>query len=132
LRDPEEIERRRKREALESFATGPGDKIVNEKDMRIANELKKRLSEQVRLVSMKVFGSRARGDATDDSDMDVFIEVESLDRNVKERILDTAWEVSLENLVVISPLIFSGDELRNSPMRSAMIVKNIQNDGCLI
>jgi hypothetical protein len=64
--------------------------------------------------------------------MDVFIEVESLDRNVKERILDTAWEVSLENLVVISPLIFSGDELRNSPMRSTMIVKNIQNDGCLI
>jgi len=103
--------------------------MMSGKDLSIAMELKKRLSEQVQLVTIRVFGSRARGNAAEVSDMDVFIEVESLDKNLKERILDIAWEIGFENLTVISPLIFSREELKNSPLRSSPIVKSIQQEG---
>jgi len=64
--------------------------VVNEKDLEIAKELKRRLSRSVDLVAFKVFGSRARGDSDEYSDMDVFVEVETIDRPAKERILDIA------------------------------------------
>ena len=61
---------------------------MKERDVEIARQLKERLSEVVPLIDFRVFGSRARGDDDEDSDMDVFIEVESLDRETREKIFD--------------------------------------------
>ncbi len=107
-------------------------KDMKPKDYEIAKTLKERLSEVVNLVDFRVFGSRARGDADDLSDMDVFLEVESLDKELKEKISDIVWEVGFENFVVISPLIFTKDEIENSPIRSSPIVKNITKEGIKI
>ena len=106
--------------------------MLTENDARIARELKKRLSEVVQLVDFKVFGSRARGDADEYSDMDVFIEVESLDKNLKERISDIAWEVGFENYIIISTLIFTRGEIENSPLRASSIVHNIAEEGVTV
>jgi predicted nucleotidyltransferase len=102
---------------------------MTEKDRSIAVDLKNRLASAVSLVDFRVFGSRARGDADEYSDMDVFVEVERLDKSLKERIMDIAWEVGFENFLVIAPLIFSRDELENSPLRASSIVKAIENEG---
>ncbi len=51
--------------------------------------------------------------------MDVFIEVVTLDKNLKERIYEIVWEVGFENFMAISPLICTKDEIENSPLRSA-------------
>jgi predicted nucleotidyltransferase len=105
---------------------------MTEKDTQIARELKKRLSEVIELVDFKIFGSRARGDADEYSDMDVFIEVEELDKSLKERISDIAWEVGYENDVVISTLIFTREEIENSPLRASPIVHNISEEGVTV
>ncbi len=102
---------------------------MKEKDRKIARELKARLSEEVALIDFKVFGSRARGDADEYSDLDVFLEVESLDSALKERISDIVWEVGFANYAVISPLIFTRDELENSPLRASAIVEAITEEG---
>lgn len=102
---------------------------MTEKDWNIVKHLRDRLATLVQLVDLRVFGSRARGDAEDDSDLDVFVEVESLDKILKERILEVVWEVGFENFMVISPLIFSRDEIENSPLRSSPIVKVIFQEG---
>ena len=102
---------------------------MNDKDRRVALELKQRLSRFAKLVDFRVFGSRAKGDADPYSDMDVFIEVEGLDRGLKERILDAAWEVGFENFMVISPLVFTRNELENTALRSSPIVEAIARDG---
>ena len=99
------------------------------KDLKIAEELKGRLSEVVGLVDFKVFGSRARGDADEFSDLDVFIEVEHLDRELKEKIKDIVWQVGFDNYIVISPLIFTRDEVENSPLRSSPIIQSIAEEG---
>ena len=59
---------------------------MTEKDYKIANIVKTRLTAVVDLVDIKVYGSRARGDNVEYSDMDIFIEVESLDKQQKEKI----------------------------------------------
>ena len=105
---------------------------MKEKDRRIAQELKKRLSDVVEILDFKVFGSRARGDADEYSDMDVFLEVESLDNTLKEKISAIVWEVGFNNYTVISPLIFTRDELENSPLRASSIVEAIAEEGVAV
>lgn len=102
---------------------------MNDKDLIIARELKRRLSEITKLLDFSVFGSRARGDAVEGSDMDVFVEVQTLDRNLKERMQDLAWEAGFNNHLVISLLVYTRDELENSPLRSSPIVRAIAREG---
>ncbi|MBI5189571.1 MAG: nucleotidyltransferase domain-containing protein [Nitrospirae bacterium] len=105
---------------------------MKETDLKVAGELKERLSRVVRLVDFRVFGSRARDEADEYSDLDVFIEVESLDREGKARMEDIIWEVGFENYLVISPFIVTRDEIENTPLRSSPIVANIAEEGVRI
>lgn len=102
---------------------------MTKRDMEIAKELKERLSKAADLVDFRVFGSRARGDQGEYSDMDVFVEVEYLDKATKKKIRDITWEIGFENSVFISPLIFTRYEIEDSPLRASPIVKNINEEG---
>ncbi len=99
------------------------------RDYEIAKKLKERLAEIVQLIDFRIFGSRARGDADEYSDMDVFIEVEYLDKTLEDKIYNIAWEVGFENNIFISPLIFTRYEIEESPIRASPIVKNISDEG---
>lgn len=99
------------------------------KDYGIAKELKEKLSRIAHLIDFRVFGSRARGDESEYSDMDVFIEVERLDKHLKEKIRDIVWETGFENSLYISPLIFTRNEIENSPLKVSPILKNINEEG---
>jgi len=102
---------------------------MTNKDLEIALELKQRLSNVVRMIDFKVFGSRARGEADAYSDMDVFIEVEVVNRDVKDRIRDIAWEVGFKHLIHVSPVIFTRHDLEETPLRSSPLVRNIAEEG---
>ena len=103
---------------------------LTERDKKIAEELKRRLSEVIPILDFKVFGSRARERGADEcSDMDIFLEVEDIDKQAREKIGDIFWEVGFENFLVISPLIFTREEIEDSPLRSSPIVRKIKEKG---
>jgi len=60
---------------------------MEQRDYEIAKELKDRLFNIVQLIDFRIFGSRARGDGDEYSDMDIFLEVKSLNKELKEKIL---------------------------------------------
>jgi predicted nucleotidyltransferase len=104
-----------------------------DRDLQVARKLKERLSSVVTLVDFKVFGSRSRGDADEYSDLDVFIEVETIDKELKEKISDIAWEVGFYNdCMHISPLVFTRYEIEESPLRISSIVQVIAEEGVRI
>jgi len=104
-----------------------------DRDISVARELKERLAGVVTLVDFKVFGSRARGDADEYSDLDIFLEVETLDKEQKDQISEIAWEVGYNNdCMHISPLIFTRYELEESPLRISSIVQVIAEEGVRI
>jgi len=106
--------------------------MLAKKDKQIAEELKRRLTQIVKLADFRVFGSRARGDGDEYSDLDIFLEVESLSKTLKDHILEIAWEVGFENNIKISCLIFTRSEIENSPMRSSPIVRSVATEGIRI
>ena len=102
---------------------------MDKNDYEIAREIKQRLAEIVPLLDFRVFGSRARGGADEFSDMDVFLEVETINRDLKKKIRDIVWEVGFKHSLYISPLIFTRYEIEESPLRVSPLVHNIAEEG---
>lgn len=105
---------------------------MKERYFSIANKIKTALAKDIPVISLRIFGSCAREEEQFDSDLDVFIEVETLSQQSKKRIRDISWQIGLDTETVISPLIFSRDEIENSPLRSSPIVQNIMQEGIAI
>lgn len=105
---------------------------MKQRDIEIARRLKEKLSEAVCLVDFRVFGSRARGEGDEYSDLDVFLEVEFLNKELKEKISDISWEIGFEHFIVISLLIFTRKEIEESPLKASPIVRNIVAEGVTV
>lgn len=102
---------------------------MRHEDFIILQELKNKLSKVAELIDIRAFGSRARGDEDEYSDLDVFVEVDTLNKAIKDRILNIIWETSYNHSLLVSPLICSKEEIENSPLRSSPIIKNILREG---
>ena len=78
---------------------------------------------------MILFGSKARGDYDGNSDIDLAIIVEGLDRELKIGIYDAVGDVELEHLLPVSTLVLSGEDFRKLQARERRIAIDIENEG---
>jgi predicted nucleotidyltransferase len=102
---------------------------MNEKDLKITERFAFRLREKVDDVDVILYGSRARGDSSRFSDMDVCVTVGRLNKRMRDIIFDIAWEVGFSEGVVIVPLIFEKKEWLDSPITESTIYKTIKKEG---
>ncbi len=85
-----------------------------------------------RLLRMVLFGSMARGDWNDESDVDVAIIIRGLTRELKHQVLDKVAEVELNHLMPISALILSEDEFNRLKKRERRIALDIERESVLL
>lgn len=104
--------------------------MVAERDQIVVERFKRLMLERgVPLHSMVLFGSRARGEAEWDSDYDVLVVVERLDRTIRETISTCAWEAGFDDCLVIVPVVVTRDEIENSPFRSSLLMQAVREEG---
>ena len=84
------------------------------------------------LASMRLFGSKARGDSRKDSDVDVLVSVHRLSSEIKSRVIDIAFDIDLEYGVNISPRVVSHRIFSARVWRITPFVKNIKEEGILL
>ena len=77
----------------------------------ITNNLKARIIEKYAISEMKLFGSTVRGDRRKDSDIDVFVILPRIDRNIEEDLFDIAYDLELEYDCLIDLIIFGEENL---------------------
>jgi predicted nucleotidyltransferase len=103
--------------------------MLSSKDTSIVRQLKKEVSKITPIVRMVAYGSRVRGDSTSESDLDVFIEVPALSPALRKKISEVAWEISLEEEVVISTFVATTDVVEYGPLSADPIIHTIEQEG---
>lgn len=107
--------------------------MMAEQDRVVIERFKKLMLERgVPLHSTVLFGSRARGDHTPDSDYDVLVVVEQLDQTIQKTISYCAWETGFEDCLLIVPVAVTRDEIEHSPFRSSLFMQAIREEGITV
>ena len=81
------------------------------------------------IVGVKLFGSKARGDATPDSDLDVLIVVGDRRLEAEDAVLDIAFDVNLAHDVYISPRVIERAVLEHPVWRITPFVQALEREG---
>lgn len=105
---------------------------MQEKDIRAIEKFKFLVSQKAKIHEIRVFGSRARGDATEESDLDVLVIVDYLDHEIERYISDCAWEAGFPDDIIIIPIAITLDTLKNSPIRESVFIKNVYAEGVTV
>ena len=103
--------------------------MLSKIDKSIAEQLKGKLLEITPLESLVVYGSRARGDSSLDSDLDVYIEVPRITPELRRDISEIAWEVGFEMDRVITTFVTTRVELEQGAMGANPLILNIEREG---
>ncbi|MHB2020843.1 MAG: nucleotidyltransferase domain-containing protein [Candidatus Xenobia bacterium] len=104
--------------------------------MQVATEFKHRLLKQLgdHVLELRVFGSRVRGNARADSDIDLFVMLDDDDWKLKDVASRVAWEVEYEKALSfpIHTLVMSRQHFEELQRRERMIAREITEQGVAI
>jgi predicted nucleotidyltransferase len=87
------------------------------------------------LLRVILFGSKARGDFDDQSDLDVLVVVRMSDDDYWQhwhRIVDMAWEVELAYSLVISSTIKNEHDYTKMCEHQSLLAGNVERDGMVL
>ena len=98
-------------------------------DRKILETLAKRIRNLYPAARVWAFGSRARGDATWESDFDACIVLPRKNESIESAIRNICWEIGFENGRVITTVIMDQSQFEKGPMSESTLVENILREG---
>jgi predicted nucleotidyltransferase len=103
--------------------------MMSEEDHKIFKEFTDRVHERFADARVWAFGSRARGEATWESDLDILIVLSKVDQKIDRWIRDIAWEVGFNNDRVITTVLLDKVQFEHDPMSESTLIENILREG---
>ena len=102
---------------------------MTNKEKIVLDKFKSLLLERIPVCHMVLFGSRARGNADEYSDMDVIVVTDNLNKETEDYISDCAWEAGIDAGIVVCPISYSGDEWESRLIQRSKFVESVIEDG---
>lgn len=100
----------------------------------ILQEFKRRVEQRLpeELVRLVVFGSKARGGASVESDIDVLTVVRSEDWKLGDEIRDIGYELEIAHGVVLSIQVMGQRQYQELKGRGSTFVANVEQEGLAV
>jgi predicted nucleotidyltransferase len=104
---------------------------VGERDRAALEEFGRRVRAAVgpNLLGLRLFGSKARGDARPDSDIDVAVIVGTTSGRLEDEIIDIAFDIDLAYDVYLSPRVLAASVLADPVWRLTGFVRDLEREG---
>ena len=102
---------------------------LNPNELEALRKLKEALTRDFRFVELRLFGSKARGDSNPESDIDVLIVLEELNREIRKQVSALCCDLSIDHHVVISPILYSLAEFTSGHTRITPFYQNVRREG---
>ena len=103
--------------------------MMREPDSMILREFVGRVRRVFPEARVWAFGSRARGDASAESDFDVCVVIPDSGGDAKAQIQRFAWEVGFGHGLVITALCYTEAEFTQGPRSAGPLVRTILAEG---
>lgn len=91
------------------------------------NKLREKLGDN--FVQLKLFGSRARGEARPESDIDILVITKELDRKIDDIIIDITCQVCLDYDIYLEMLDFSLEKYHRLQREQWPFILNVDREG---
>jgi predicted nucleotidyltransferase len=109
---------------------------MNEKDRQIVFELRNRLTDDVlkHLKRLVLFGSRAKGEETADSDLDILAIVDEKNTEIEKRLEDIAYQVMWDNdfKPIISLKVLAESHFLNALNKGYSFYRHVEREGITV
>lgn len=100
------------------------------RDQSLLSTFAQKVRERFPGAEIRAFGSRARGEARWDSDLDVCVVLDrSVTTSIRAWISDVAWEVGFDADRIITTLVFDLEAFEHGPASASPLVAAIHRDG---
>ena len=99
------------------------------KDQEILEVFARRVRERFPESRIWAFGSRARGDATEESDFDICVVLNRLTPTERAIVRHISWEVAFDHERVFNTVLFSVEEFEEGPMSESALKETILREG---
>jgi predicted nucleotidyltransferase len=103
--------------------------LLLDQERQAVEKLRRIVGARYQLIDFCIFGSKARGDASPDSDIDIMLELAENTPEIESAIDDIVFEINLAHDCFISTVIFSKKELDDGPMSESPLYKVIEREG---
>lgn len=84
------------------------------------------------LLALRLFGSRVRGEGTEESDLDVLVLVREKDRALCRRIVEESLEIDLTYETNLAPTILSAEEYQQNKEHQTPFYRNVERESLLL
>ena len=81
------------------------------------------------LIDLRLFGSKVRGDAAPDSDIDIAVIVQNGEASVRDAVIDIAFDVNMAHDVYISPRVIPQSVLNDPVWRITGFLRAVEREG---
>jgi predicted nucleotidyltransferase len=102
-------------------------------EKEILEKFKSLLLKKLDVYQVIVFGSRARGEATEYSDLDVIVVLNTIASDADlDYVSECSWEAGFEPGIVLVPIVFTKEAWENSPERYSLLALAVEKEGVQI
>jgi hypothetical protein len=81
------------------------------------------------LLELRLYGAKARGESSDDAELEVVVLVVRSSGEVEDQVVRTAFDVDLAHDVHISPRVLTPEKLTDPAWRMTGFIREIERDG---
>jgi len=95
-------------------------------------EVKSEVTGRFPLTWMKVFGSRVKGNARSESDLDVLFVLDILDWEIERSVYEICFLASVRHDTLISPIVMSRAETESPFTRATPFYQSVEKEGVIL